>query len=380
MWRTREIWAWNSMAPRNSVGTDICAPETVVTQSDIAARGRTFWRTTIGHILCYTPETGCIDLIPAPHEVGDDCDKDWEIREMEGNLCVALVDQAAKEVAVLYMAPSDAAADQVNWAWAGQFHAHKMGYHDRTTLLRSQGAAEVVMWDPLEQLILAVDLDGRVTRSIGPLSGGTYYSDFIPYVNSYTDIYRRTTKTSKCLNLGSYDYLGFAGADEYCTPHVIESLKKYGAITCSARVDGGNNKLHTELEELVSRFFGKPAAILFGMGYGTNSVIIPILIGKGGLIVSDSLNHISIVNGARGSGATVRVFQHNNPAHLEYVLREQIAGGQPRTHRPWKKIIVIVEGIYSMEGELCNLPEIMAVCKKYKAACIMRYYYVSILK
>lgn len=54
------------------------------------------------------------------------------------------------------------------------------------------------------------------------------------------------------------------------------------------------------------------------------------------------------------------------PSHLEEVLREQIAGGQPRTHRPWKKIIVIVEGIYSMEGELCKLPEIIAVCKKYK--------------
>jgi len=54
------------------------------------------------------------------------------------------------------------------------------------------------------------------------------------------------------------------------------------------------------------------------------------------------------------------------PAHLEKVLREQVAGGQPRTHRAWKKIIVIVEGIYSMEGELCKLPEIIAVCKKYK--------------
>ena len=54
------------------------------------------------------------------------------------------------------------------------------------------------------------------------------------------------------------------------------------------------------------------------------------------------------------------------PAHLEEVLREQIADGQPRTHRPWKKIIVIVDGIYSMEGELCKLPEIIAVSKKYK--------------
>ncbi|XP_024973128.1 long chain base biosynthesis protein 2a-like isoform X2 [Cynara cardunculus var. scolymus] len=96
------------------------------------------------------------------------------------------------------------------------------------------------------------------------------------------------------------------------------------------------------------------------MGYVTNSAILPVLIAKGGLIISDSLNHNSIVNGARGSGATIRVFQHN-------ILRELIADGQPRTHRPWKKIIVVVEGIYSMEGELCELPEIVSICKKYKA-------------
>ncbi|KAK1281671.1 Long chain base biosynthesis protein 2a [Acorus calamus] len=178
---------------------------------------------------------------------------------------------------------------------------------------------------------------------------------------------QRTTNTTSCINLGSYNYLGFAAADEYCTPLVIESLKKYSPSTCSVRVDSGTTKLHAEAEELVARFVGKPAAITFGMGYVTNSAIIPVLMRKGGLIISDTLNHNSIVNGARASGATIRVFQHNSPSHLEEVLREQIAEGQPRTHRPWKKIIVVVEGIYSMEGELCNLPEIIAVCKKYKA-------------
>uniref|UniRef100_A0A3Q7GYN5 serine C-palmitoyltransferase n=1 Tax=Solanum lycopersicum TaxID=4081 RepID=A0A3Q7GYN5_SOLLC len=177
----------------------------------------------------------------------------------------------------------------------------------------------------------------------------------------------RTTKVSRCLNLGSYNYLGFASSDEYCTPRVIESLKTFSASTCSTRVDGGTTTLHSELEVCVANFVGKPAAIVFGMGYVTNSAILPVLIGKGGLIISDSLNHNSIVNGARGSGSTIRVFQHNTPSHLEKVLREHIAEGQPRTHRPWKKIIVVVEGIYSMEGELCQLPEIVAICKKYKA-------------
>ncbi|RWR85961.1 long chain base biosynthesis protein 2a-like protein [Cinnamomum micranthum f. kanehirae] len=187
------------------------------------------------------------------------------------------------------------------------------------------------------------------------------------YSNDSNKTLLRTAKTRKCLNLGSYNYLGFAAADEYCTPRVIEALKRFSPSTCGTRVDGGTTVLHMELEELVAKFVGKPAAVVLGMGYVTNSSIIPALIGKGGLIISDSLNHSSIINGARGSGATVRVFQHNMPSHLEEVLREQITEGQPRTHRPWKKIIVLIEGIYSMEGELCKLPEIIAVCKKYKA-------------
>ncbi|KAF3966922.1 hypothetical protein CMV_009009, partial [Castanea mollissima] len=161
----------------------------------------------------------------------------------------------------------------------------------------------------------------------------------------------RTTRIRRCLNLGSYNYLGFAASDEYCTPRVIDSLNKYSPRTCSSRVDGGTTVLHKELEKQVANFLGKQDAIVFGMG---------------GLIINDSLNQNSIVNGARGSGAKIHVFQQNTPSHLEEVLREQIAEGQPRTHRPWKKIIVIVEGIYSMEGELSKLPEIVAICKKYK--------------
>lgn len=177
----------------------------------------------------------------------------------------------------------------------------------------------------------------------------------------------RTEKTRSCLNLGSYNYLGFAASDEYCTPRVIQSLRNFAQSTCSNRVDGGNTVLHEELECLIASFVGKPAAMVYGMGFATNSTTLPSLMGKGGLIISDALNHSSIVAGARGSGAKVAVFRHNTPEHLEEVLREAIAEGQPRTHRPWKKIMVVVEGIYSMEGELCRLREIVAVSKKYKA-------------
>merc|ERR1712070_1100162 len=69
--------------------------------------------------------------------------------------------------------------------------------------------------------------------------------------------------------------------------------------------------------------------------------------------------------GCRSSGALIRSFKHNDAKALEEVLREAIAYGRPRTRRPWRKILVMVEGIYSMEGEICNLKKIVQVCKKY---------------
>ena len=174
--------------------------------------------------------------------------------------------------------------------------------------------------------------------------------------------------TKKCLNLGSYNYLGFADDwNKTCRDDVVKSLDNFCVGSCGPRWDAGTTTLHKELEDIVAKFVGKEAAFVFNMGYGTNSTGIPALMGHGSLIVSDSLNHTSIVNGARASGAVIKVFQHNNSDNLEAILREAIADGQPRTHRPWKKILVMVEGVYSMEGELCDLKSIVRVAKKYKA-------------
>lgn len=173
--------------------------------------------------------------------------------------------------------------------------------------------------------------------------------------------------TMDCLNLGSYNYLGFA--DDWqstCKKSVMQTFDQYSIATCGARLDLGTNTLHRELEEKIAKFVGKESAFVFNMGYGTNSTVIPALMGKGSLIVSDALNHTSIVNGARASGAKIRVFKHNNPQDLETILREAIIDGQPLHHRPWTKILVMMEGIYSMEGEVGKLKEIVAVAKKYK--------------
>lgn len=176
-----------------------------------------------------------------------------------------------------------------------------------------------------------------------------------------------TGRTRRCLNLGSYNYLGFAAADEYCTPRVLDTLAEWGMSTCSARTEGGTTPQHAEIEQLVAEFLGKEDAITFGMGFATNAASIPALAGPGTLVLSDALNHTSIVAGVKSSGAVVKVFRHNDMAHLEKLLRFHIAEGQARTHRPWKKVIIIVEGIYSMEGETTLLKELVELKKKYKA-------------
>eukprot|EP00516_Mucochytrium_quahogii_P008852 CAMPEP_0203778006 /NCGR_PEP_ID=MMETSP0099_2-20121227/7733_1 /ASSEMBLY_ACC=CAM_ASM_000209 /TAXON_ID=96639 /ORGANISM=" , Strain NY0313808BC1" /LENGTH=483 /DNA_ID=CAMNT_0050677419 /DNA_START=166 /DNA_END=1617 /DNA_ORIENTATION=- len=177
-----------------------------------------------------------------------------------------------------------------------------------------------------------------------------------------------TDKRRRCLNLGSYNYLGFA--DDWqttCRERVVNTLDEFGVSTCASAMEGGTNVVQEELERAVAEFVGKEDCIVYSMGYGTNASAIPALFGKGCLLISDTLNHVSIVNGARGSGAAVRVFKHNDTEHLERVLRSAVTEGQPLTNRPWKKIMVMVEGIYSMEGEICELAGIVDVAKKYKA-------------
>uniref|UniRef100_A0A8C2CUA2 serine C-palmitoyltransferase n=1 Tax=Cyprinus carpio TaxID=7962 RepID=A0A8C2CUA2_CYPCA len=132
-------------------------------------------------------------------------------------------------------------------------------------------------------------------------------------------------------------------------------------------INTGNLDKHEELEKLAASFLGVESAMAFGMGFATNSMNIPALAGKGCLILSDELNHASLVLGARLSGSTIRVFKHNNMQSLEKLLRDAIVHGQPRTHQPWKKILILVEGIYSMEGSIIRLPEVIALKKKYKA-------------
>ena len=169
----------------------------------------------------------------------------------------------------------------------------------------------------------------------------------------------------KCVNFSSYNYLGFGQPGHpICEPNVLKTIDKYGISMCNSPIYGQSD-IQKELENKIASFLNVDDSMVFGMGWGVNSTAIPVLVGKGCLIISDSKNHNSIVVGARTSGAVIRTFKHNDPINLENKIRKYIIEGQPRSHRPWKKILIIIEGVYSMEGSVCKLREIIKIKKRY---------------
>ncbi|CAG5127258.1 unnamed protein product [Candidula unifasciata] len=179
--------------------------------------------------------------------------------------------------------------------------------------------------------------------------------------------FKLTGKKLNVMNFGSYNYLGFAENSGPCTDKVEETVKQYGVGVCASRQEMGYMDIHRELDEQVAEYLGVEAAITVPMGFATNSMNMPALVSKGCLILSDELNHASLILGSRLSGALVWTYKHNDMADLEKKLREAVCFGQPRTHRPWKKILIVVEGVYSMEGSIVRLPDVLRLKKKYKA-------------
>ncbi|ODV60498.1 serine C-palmitoyltransferase LCB2 [Ascoidea rubescens DSM 1968] len=195
---------------------------------------------------------------------------------------------------------------------------------------------------------------------------GRYITCIDRYSSNYNKTFQYTNETTTCLNLSSYNYLGFAQSQGQCTDFSLEALNAYGTGSGGPRNQIGSTDLHQKCEAIVADFVGKEDAILFSMGYATNANLFTSLLNPNCLVLSDELNHASIRFGVRLSGATVKTFKHNDMKDLENIIREQISQGQPKIHRPWKKILIVVEGIYSMEGTMCNLPQLINLKKKYK--------------
>ncbi len=175
------------------------------------------------------------------------------------------------------------------------------------------------------------------------------------------NVYDRYMGTERnFLNFCSYNYLGYSNHPEVIRT-VQDTLAKYGTGAVSAPLLSGYYDLTKQLEETIAAFKKKEEAVLFPTGYGANLGVLSCLLKPGDVAVLDILSHASIYDGARLAGADIKVFSHNNAAHLEKILK----------NLQTKRVIVCIEGVYSMDGDLVNLPEIVTVCKKYGAKILL---------
>ncbi len=156
---------------------------------------------------------------------------------------------------------------------------------------------------------------------------------------------------------GSNNYLGLT-TDPRVQQAVVDAVHRFGTSCTGSRFLNGTLELHEQLEHELADWVGKEAALVFSTGMQTNLGVISALVARGDVIVLDKDDHASIVDGARLAWGETRRFRHNDIADLERVL-----GGLSKE----KSKLVIVDGLYSMGGDLAPLPEIAALCKKHGA-------------
>ncbi len=166
-----------------------------------------------------------------------------------------------------------------------------------------------------------------------------------------------TLDGKKIYMMGSNNYLGLT-QDTRVKEASINAIKKYGTGCSGSRFMNGTLKLHIELEEKLAKFLNKEACIAFSTGFQANLGIIPAVAGKGDYIIGDRTNHASIVEGCRLSFAKLIKYKHSDMEDLERILKSLPDD---------KGKLIITDGVFSMEGEICNLPKIVELAKKYKA-------------
>jgi glycine C-acetyltransferase len=162
----------------------------------------------------------------------------------------------------------------------------------------------------------------------------------------------------KVINLASNNYLGLTTHPKL-REAALEATKKYGVGSGAVRTIAGTMKIHMELEEKIARFKNVEACVVFQSGFTANAGTVSGILGKEDFIISDELNHASIIDGARLSRAKILVFRHKDVAHAE----EQLASVKDQ---PGRKL-VISDGVFSMDGDIGPLPGLCDVAEKYGA-------------
>jgi 8-amino-7-oxononanoate synthase len=158
--------------------------------------------------------------------------------------------------------------------------------------------------------------------------------------------------------LGSNNYLGLTG-DERVKQAARDALETYGTGVTGSRLLNGTTPLHVELERELAEWMGDEDAIVFTTGYQSNLGTIGTLLEPGDTVIVDSGDHASILDGCRLSGAKLRPFRHNRMDKLEKMLQRAAEDGGG--------VLVVVDGVFSMEGDVCDLPRIVELCKEHGA-------------
>ncbi|PAB60756.1 glycine C-acetyltransferase [Anaeromicrobium sediminis] len=162
----------------------------------------------------------------------------------------------------------------------------------------------------------------------------------------------------KVINLSSNNYLGFANHPRLKRA-AIEAVEKYGVGAGAVRTIVGNMDIHEKMETLLAKFKREEAVMSFQSGFNCNAGTIQAIAEKGDLIISDELNHASIIDGARLSRADKTIYKHNDMDSLEEVLKLK--------RDKYRNLLIITDGVFSMDGDIANLPDIANLAEKYSA-------------
>ena len=157
--------------------------------------------------------------------------------------------------------------------------------------------------------------------------------------------------------LGSNNYLGLSTHPQVIAA-AIEATRTFGTGASGSRLISGNSELYTTLEANLAKTKNTEAALVFSSGYTANTSIIPVLAGEDDLILSDALNHASIIDGCRLSRATKKVYRHCDVEHLASLLSESTA---------FRRRLIVTDGVFSMDGDIAPLPDIYEVATQYEA-------------
>ena len=159
------------------------------------------------------------------------------------------------------------------------------------------------------------------------------------------------------VSLGSNNYLGLSTHPDVIAA-AVEATKAFGTGASGSRLISGNNDLYSQLEINIAQTKGTEAALVFSSGYAANTSVIPVLAGEGDLILSDALNHASIIDGCRLSRATKKIYKHCDVDHLQNLLTESSG---------FRRRLIITDGVFSMDGDIAPLSDIYKVATNYDA-------------